>query len=346
MVENGYVSQSDGEEAKKQPLGVTARTTGPSLFASDYFAESVRRQLIDQYGEKVLYEGGLSVRTSLDPQMQLAARKALQDGLVTYDERRGFHGPIKQIDASGDWGKALADIPTLSDVPEWRLAVVLAVSDSTVDIGLQQLPRMEAARLPPTASAARSTPRICNGPSVRPTAPARPRNRRLAPWRLVTSFMSQSSATTRRLPTACSSRRRCRVAWSPWIRRPAACWPWSAASPTPSPNSTAPPRRCVSQAPRSSPSSTPRQWTMVIRLSLRHHGCADRNRLGRPGLEAGKLRRRIRRPVDAAFGHRAFAQSDDGAPRQRSRHEHRRRICRALRHLRSHAAGSFHVARR
>ncbi|MGO7209957.1 penicillin-binding protein 1A [Rhizobium ruizarguesonis] len=137
MVENGYVSQSDGEDAKKQPLGVTARTTGPSLFASDYFAEAVRRQLIDQYGEKVLYEGGLSVRTSLDPQMQLAARKALQDGLVTYDERRGFHGPIKQIDASGDWGKALADIPALSDVPEWRLAVVLAVSDSTVDIGLQ-----------------------------------------------------------------------------------------------------------------------------------------------------------------------------------------------------------------
>ncbi|MBY5837218.1 penicillin-binding protein 1A [Rhizobium leguminosarum] len=137
MVENGYVSQSDGQEAKKQPLGVTARTTGPSLFASDYFAEAVRRQLIDQYGEKVLYEGGLSVRTSLDPQMQLAARKALQDGLVTYDERRGFHGPIKQIDASGDWGKALADIPALSDVPEWRLAVVLAVSDSTVDIGLQ-----------------------------------------------------------------------------------------------------------------------------------------------------------------------------------------------------------------
>ncbi|ANL21422.1 MULTISPECIES: penicillin-binding protein 1A [Rhizobium] len=137
MVENGYVSQSDGAEAKKQPLGVTARSNGPSLFASDYFAEAVRRQLIDQYGEKVLYEGGLSVRTSLDPQMQLAARKALQDGLVTYDERRGFHGAIKQIDANGDWGKALADIPALSDVPEWRLAVVLAVSDDNVDIGLQ-----------------------------------------------------------------------------------------------------------------------------------------------------------------------------------------------------------------
>ncbi|WP_454849064.1 penicillin-binding protein 1A [Rhizobium binxianense] len=141
MVENGYVSKEDGEEAKKQPLGVTPRTSGPSLFASDYFAEAVRRQLIDQYGEKTLYEGGLSVRTSLDPQMQLFARKALQDGLINYDERRGFHGPIKHIDVSGDWGPDLAAIPALSDVPEWRLAVVLSVSGDGVDIGLQ--PRKE-----------------------------------------------------------------------------------------------------------------------------------------------------------------------------------------------------------
>ncbi|TCL70505.1 penicillin-binding protein 1A [Rhizobium sp. BK251] len=137
MVENGYVGQSDGAEAKQQPLGVVARGNGPSLFASDYFAEAVRRQLIDQYGDKVLYEGGLSVRTSLDPQMQLYARKALQDGLISYDERRGFHGPVKQIDVAADWGPALADIPALSDVPEWKLAVVLAVSSESVDIGLQ-----------------------------------------------------------------------------------------------------------------------------------------------------------------------------------------------------------------
>ena len=139
MVENGYVSQSDGDEAKKQPLGVTGRSSGPSLFASGYFAEAVRRQLIDQYGEKMLYEGGLSVRTSFDPQLQLFARKALQDGLINYDERRGFSGPITQIDTTSDWGKALADVPALSDVPEWQLAVVLAVANDSVDIGLQPL---------------------------------------------------------------------------------------------------------------------------------------------------------------------------------------------------------------
>ncbi|MCA1970614.1 MAG: penicillin-binding protein 1A [Rhizobium sp.] len=137
MVENGFVVKADGDEAKKQPLGVTGRRTGSYLFASDYFAEEVRRQIIEKYGDKSLYEGGLSVRTSLDPQMQIVARKALQDGLLTYDQRRGFRGPVAKISASGDWGAELAKVNALSDVPEWKLAVVLAVSASRVDIGLQ-----------------------------------------------------------------------------------------------------------------------------------------------------------------------------------------------------------------
>ncbi len=96
MVENGYVTKADGEEAKQQPLGVKPRRGGAHLFASDFFAEEVRRQIIQKYGDKALYEGGLSVRTSLDPRLQIAARKALQDGLLSYDERRGFHGPVKR----------------------------------------------------------------------------------------------------------------------------------------------------------------------------------------------------------------------------------------------------------
>lgn len=137
MVENGYVTHADGEEAKKQPLGVRVRRGGSHLFASDYFSEEVRRQIIQKYGENALLEGGLSVRTSLDPQMQIAARKALQDALVSYDERRGFHGPLKTIEIGSDWGPALGKLDGLSDVPEWKLAVVLSADKTGVDIGLQ-----------------------------------------------------------------------------------------------------------------------------------------------------------------------------------------------------------------
>lgn len=137
MVENGYVTRADGDEAKSQPLGVSVRRGGSHLFASDYFAEEVRRQIIQRYGDNALYEGGLSVRTSLDPKIQVEARKALHDGLVNYDERRGFHGPLKSIEIGGDWGVALGKLDALSDVPEWKLAVVLAVDEKGAEIGIQ-----------------------------------------------------------------------------------------------------------------------------------------------------------------------------------------------------------------
>ncbi|HEV7320250.1 MAG TPA: penicillin-binding protein 1A [Ensifer sp.] len=137
MVENGYVTKADGEEAKKQPLGVNPRRGGAHLFASDFFAEEVRRQIIQKYGDNALYEGGLSVRTSLDPRLQTAARKALQAGLLTYDERRGFHGPVKSIEIGGDWGEPLGAVVAFSDVPEWKLAVVLSVDAQGAEIGIQ-----------------------------------------------------------------------------------------------------------------------------------------------------------------------------------------------------------------
>jgi penicillin-binding protein 1A len=97
----------------------------------------VRRELSDRYGEKKLYEGGLSVRSTLDPKLQLMARRALVDGLVRYDEAHGFRGPMRHIDISQDWGIPLADVPALGDVAPWRLAVVLDAPDAGARIGLQ-----------------------------------------------------------------------------------------------------------------------------------------------------------------------------------------------------------------
>ncbi|HYS47903.1 MAG TPA: transglycosylase domain-containing protein, partial [Xanthobacteraceae bacterium] len=102
MVEDHYISVQDGEKAKKEPLNVTPRPTGAHIFAAEYFAEEVRREIYDKYGEKKLYEGGLSVRTTLDPKLQVMARKALDDGLVRFDEAQGWRGPVQKLDLGGD----------------------------------------------------------------------------------------------------------------------------------------------------------------------------------------------------------------------------------------------------
>ena len=139
MVEDQYITPQEGEKAKKEPLNVTPHPTGAHMFAAEYFAEEVRREIYERYGEKKLYEGGLSIRTTLDPKFQVMARKALTDGLVRFDEAEGWRGPLAKIDIGGDWGAKLAEIKSLADVAPWRLAVVLETSDQAARVGLQPL---------------------------------------------------------------------------------------------------------------------------------------------------------------------------------------------------------------
>ncbi len=138
MAEDHYITAQEAEAAKKEPLKVTPRPTGARIFAAEYFAEEVRRYIADNYGEQKLYEGGLSVRTTLDPKLQLAARKALIDGLVRFDEGVAYHGVVTKIDlGAGEWGAKLADVRALADVAPWRLGVVLDAGDQQARVGLQ-----------------------------------------------------------------------------------------------------------------------------------------------------------------------------------------------------------------
>jgi penicillin-binding protein 1A len=137
MAEAGFIKSAEAEKAKRTSLGVTTKATSTHIFAAEYFTEEVRRELNDRYGEKKLYEGGLSVRTTLDTKLQLIARQALIDGLVKFDEAQGWRGAVSKIDIGGDWGTKVAEVKTLADVAPWRLAVVLESSDQSARVGLQ-----------------------------------------------------------------------------------------------------------------------------------------------------------------------------------------------------------------
>lgn len=143
MAVNGYITQEQADAAKNEPLNVKPRLVSPNSIASGYFAEGVRRDIAERYGEESLYEGGLLIRSTLDPKMQAMARKALVDGLVRFDEARGWRGAQQKIDLTGrEWGLALGEVPNLGDIQPWRLAVVLEVSGGRARVGLQ--PRREA----------------------------------------------------------------------------------------------------------------------------------------------------------------------------------------------------------
>ncbi|MEM8701127.1 MAG: penicillin-binding protein 1A [Pseudomonadota bacterium] len=138
MVEDGFVSFEEGEAAKKKPIDVKPRKSGSRLFAAEYFTEEVRREVAEIFGTTRLYEGGLSVRSTLDPELQTMARKSLMDGLIDFDRKRGsWNGPIDRIALGADWGVDLGKIEGLSDIPEWTLAVVLESGDEQATVGVQ-----------------------------------------------------------------------------------------------------------------------------------------------------------------------------------------------------------------
>jgi penicillin-binding protein 1A len=136
MAENGYISSAEADAATKKPLGINLRSTGSHIFAAEYFSEEVRRTLLAAYGEEKLYSGGLSVRTTLDPGLQQLARQALVSGLVSFDRRKGWRGPIKKIDVSGDWGTALNAVEVPADIAPWRIGVVLKTEPGKAVVGI------------------------------------------------------------------------------------------------------------------------------------------------------------------------------------------------------------------
>ncbi|MCF6302679.1 MAG: transglycosylase domain-containing protein [Devosiaceae bacterium] len=137
MLDEGYVTAESARTAKAQSLNVVPRRGGSRLYSAEYFSEEVRRELLTMYGEDQLYGGGLSVRTTLDPRLQILARKALMDGIVSFDETKGYRGPNSNIELGDDWGLDVFEIEPLWDVPEWSLAVVLEMERNEAKIGLR-----------------------------------------------------------------------------------------------------------------------------------------------------------------------------------------------------------------
>jgi penicillin-binding protein 1A len=150
MTEVGYITLAEAKAAKAKPLTVNIRPLGTQIYAADYFAEEVRRTLIANFGEDGLLgradrtsagdgriNGGLSVRTTLDPNLQRMARKALIDGLVAFDREKGWRGPLQKIAIAGDWGASLGGIEVPGDLQPWRLGVVLQAQKVKAVVGLR-----------------------------------------------------------------------------------------------------------------------------------------------------------------------------------------------------------------
>ncbi len=136
MQEAGFISREKAAMAMATPLQTRRREEAETVSAT-YFGEEVRRELLGRYGEKALYQSGFSVRTSVDPALQVIADKALRAGLIAYDRRHGWRGPVGHIDASADWAEKFKALPVPAGTNDagWEFAVVTATDGEGAAIG-------------------------------------------------------------------------------------------------------------------------------------------------------------------------------------------------------------------
>jgi penicillin-binding protein 1A len=142
MADNGHITPAQSSAAMAEPLGLMRQQPEPRSADAGYFLEEVRRQLIERYGEQAedgplsVYGGGLWVRTSLDTELQEAARDSLRAGLLRYHGNRGWHGPIATIDpGNGDLTEQLASANLGINYQDWRIGVVTERSGNSATIG-------------------------------------------------------------------------------------------------------------------------------------------------------------------------------------------------------------------
>ena len=134
MLEDKYIVKEDLERARSTPLELIPRNK-TEIVKAPFFAEEVRREINAKYGPDALYTGGLSVRTSLDPVLQRIGVQALQDGLVNYDRKFGWRGPLKKLDINADWAMNLEKVDKPLGLGSWKLSVVLDIGAADATIG-------------------------------------------------------------------------------------------------------------------------------------------------------------------------------------------------------------------
>jgi penicillin-binding protein 1A len=122
MLEAGWINRAEAVQAAKADLKVQKAPQRAKYQDADYFVEEVRDIGVKSIPK--LNEGGYYMRTTLDPNLQTAARIALMHGLETYDRRHGWRGAWGHVDIAPGWEKQALKIKPPAERRDWRAAAV------------------------------------------------------------------------------------------------------------------------------------------------------------------------------------------------------------------------------
>lgn len=134
MADNGWLTDEQAKAALARPLNARSAPRRAEYADADFFVEEARRRAIALFGQEEVNRGGYYLRTTLDPQLQSAARDALMRGLEDYDRRHGWRGAWGTTDFADGWQAEALKRTTPPERRSWQAAAVESVSGGNIRI--------------------------------------------------------------------------------------------------------------------------------------------------------------------------------------------------------------------
>ena len=134
LLENGYINESDYKEFTNNKISLKKRK---KTFTEDtsYYVEDIRKDVVDKLGFDKVYKQGLNISTPINLDLQKIAIKSLREGLISYDKRRGWRGPIINSKKLDNWNKDInLDKFRLEKSINWEIAIVIKIDKFFVDV--------------------------------------------------------------------------------------------------------------------------------------------------------------------------------------------------------------------
>ncbi len=121
--QNGFLNLEKYNEYKNQNIELKKKK---KIYLEDaqYYIEDVRKNIIDKLTYEKVYKQGYNINTPINLNLQKIATESLRNGLIAYDQRKGWRGPITNIKYEDDWHKNIDKKYKLENSINWEIAIV------------------------------------------------------------------------------------------------------------------------------------------------------------------------------------------------------------------------------
>ena len=135
LLENDFLDSREYEKLKKQSIKLKKKK---KVFIEDsqYYIEEVRKKVIKDLTYEKVYKQGFNINIPINLDLQKISNVSLRNGLISYDRRKGWRGPITNKDYSDNWNQNLEKYQLEKSI-NWQIAIVREINKFTTNIETQ-----------------------------------------------------------------------------------------------------------------------------------------------------------------------------------------------------------------